>query len=352
MSTEFEIYAPRPIELLPPDTGALSQVVVDGPYTLDDDDIDLSVLPHVGKRRVFYRIHMEGRFEPLELAMVEAWFTEILESTRAVLIDQQNETYQTKTKSGKIVPVESKRTEYGRLRFFFEDGEAFYDSGFEWLLNFLADELPEALPYKFGHWEPLEGRIEGRDFAQAVEWFQKDTDLFMQAKTPFALISLLGIACKKKFEGYHPKHWQRRWFYLSSLDFDLRPVLFSKPKVMERVRRVFQAISLELDVVYSDLSQHEDRTKHYTWAGLPRLTPDMMCVGKVYGEVWPELEGLGEMIGPHHRFVGTDRFGNAPPTPPERLMQPAEPELNDRGPLILADVFPFDYTYDENKYIW
>jgi len=349
MSIDFEIFAPRDLKLSAPDVGPNGQVVIDGPYKLDDDDIALEYHAFVGKRRVFYNIHVEGALSDVDFGIVEAWFEIILSSSRAVLIDLQLDSFQTKTKSGGIERDGAKADVFGEIRFYFENGEAFYDSGFKALLNLIADMLPEALPRKFGHWEPLAGRIDGRDFTQAVEWFQKEGDLFMQAKTPFGLVGPR-IHCKKQYEGYHPEHYQRAWFQLSHLGIELRPKLFTQPELFVRTLAFFERACLELDVVYAVLSQKENGGGRWAWTGLPHDKPHTLCVGEAYRAVWPELDGLGKLIGDHHQIITTDRFGNAPPSYPERLLRPKNQP--DREVFPTAEVFPFDFEFAPDKLIW
>ena len=91
MSYDFELYTSRRHALEPLPTGAGSNVVVDGPDTLEDDDIPDEYLSIVGKKRVLYRIHLEGDLTAISQEALENWLRGLVVDTKGILIDLQTD---------------------------------------------------------------------------------------------------------------------------------------------------------------------------------------------------------------------------------------------------------------------
>ena len=88
------------------------------------------------------------------------------------------------------------------------------------------------------------------------------------------------------------------------------------------------------------------------WRGLPDHEPHTICLGPAYARVWPEVLKTGHKIGEHHNMLSSDRFGNKPPRPPRNLVAPDQKDKNPGGKTEYASVFPFDYEFDYDRYIW
>jgi len=159
----------------------------------------------------------------------------------------------------------------------------------------------------------------------------------------------MSIPCKKTFERWHPKHLIRRRFLLGRVCFELRPKLFAHPANFDRLKSLFEKLCITFDVVYADITQ-TDNWGSWFWYGLPDNQAHTICLSDAYQGVWPDVLQVGHKIGKHHHLVTTDRFGNKPPRPPKDLFAPQQ----DDGAMRprYAPIFPFDYEFDLNKYIW
>jgi len=351
MSYDFELYAARKHSFEQLRTSAESNVLLTGPDLLEVEDIDRSYLPLVGKRRFLYRIHLEGNFNANDQRRADVWLNELVAKSNGVLIDLQTDVYSTKTKTGKVAPDDTKDEGFGRMSFYFGDGEGFYERGFERMLQCIADNMPKALPQRYGYYEPLQGRVENGDFSALIAAFHQEPDLFMKCQTPFSHI-FISVPCKKTFERYHPKHFIRRKFLLGHVSFELKAKLFSNPSLLENLQTLFTELCLLLDVTYAEIVKAYEGGPSWLWYGLPDTSPESICIGKAYQSVWPEISNVGRKIGRYHRIVSSDRFGNTPPKPPVELIAPDQGERDPRETPKYAKVFPFEYHFDRNTYIW
>ncbi|MEP4195548.1 MAG: hypothetical protein ABJL99_07930 [Aliishimia sp.] len=350
MSYDFELYTNRKLILDPPVTSGGSSVRVDGPERIEDENIPANYLTILGKKRVLFRIHLEGNVVASDQNAVDGWLRAIVFETKGVLIDLQTEHFESPTKSGQLEAQAGQLSSNGWMSFYFENGESFYESGFKEMLQVVSLLMPEAVPTRYGYYEPLQSRVEDGDISGLVSSFKSETDIFMKAKTPFGHI-FTSIPCKKTLENWHPKHFVRREFLLCRVCFELRPKLFTHPGSLRRLNSLFEKLCVTLDVVYADIVQINDWGS-WVWRGLPENKAHTICLGRAYQDVWPDALKTGQKIGSHHHLVTTDRFGNEPPRPPRDLIAPRQIDKNPGGKTDYASVFPFDYEFNYNKYIW
>jgi len=350
LSYDFELYTSRKLTLDPPQTSVGKYIRVDGPDVVEEEDIPANYLPVLGKKRILFRISLEGNHTSSDRAAVDSWLGAIVLETKGVLIDLQTEHFETPTKSGKLEEKAIQPNDSGWMSFYFEGGEKFYESGFEQLLREISLLMPEAAPARFGYYEPLQGKVEDGDVSELVSSFKTETDIFMKSRSPFGHI-FLDVPCKKTFERYHPQHFVRREFLLCRVCFELRPKLFTHPANLDRLKSLFESLCITFDVVYAEIVQTDNRGG-WCWYGLPDHQAHTICVGRAYQEVWPEVLKSGRKIGEHHHLVTTDRFGNKPPLPPRALVAPDQGDGNPGGKSEYASVFPFEYRFDHDAYIW
>lgn len=350
MSYDFELYTSRKLVLEPPRTSGGCSVRVDGPDCVEDEDLSTNYLPILGKKRVLFRIHLEGDLTSSDHAAVDTWLGKVISETKGILIDLQTEQFETPTKSGQLTPQPDQSNDNGWMSFYFEDGERFYESGFEKMLKEISTTMPEAIPARYGYYEPLQGRVEDGDLSDLVASFKNETDISMKAKTPFGDI-LVRVPCQKTFEGLHPKNFMRRKFLLGRVCFELRPKLFAHPEKLDRLKSLFERLCVVFDVAYAEIVQTDD-WGNWFWCGLPDNEAHTICVGSAYQSVWPEVSEAGYKVGSNHLVVTTDRFGNKPPRPPKELIAPDQTHVAPTGKPKLAPVFPFDYEFGFDKYIW
>lgn len=352
MSYDFELYvgSKRPLSSPPP--LASGNIGFDGPDRVEEDDITLSYQSVVGKKRWLYRIHLEGQIGQDDHRQIDGWLRAIIAESKGVLIDLQTEEYETPRKSGTIKSVTEEVPKMGAMCFYFEDGEDFYERGFEVLLSKIEEIIPTALPKRYGYYEPLQGKLEQGRYADLISTFHKNTDLFMKSPTPFGYIYMT-VPCKKTFERYHPKHFIRRHFLLGRVEFELRARIFESPADLAALLRLFKELCVEFNVVYAEVLKTDEPSDAWFWYGIPdRLSAHTICVGPTYQGVWKGAATGGEVIGKHHRIFTTDRFGNTPPQPPRELLVPDQKGSRHDARPVCAPVFPFDFVFDENNYIW
>jgi len=323
MSYDFQLYTNSARKLVDPPELERGNVSLDGPNRLEEDDVPSEYLPIVGKKRWLYQIHLEGEINEQGRLFVNDWLRSLIINSKGILIDQQTNSFEAVNKSGNISPSNHKKASLGSMSFFFEDGERFYASGFESMLTIIANTFSAAMPTRYGYYEPLQEKTKQGEYLEIVSTFQKDTSLLLKSPAPFGHI-YMSVACDKTFERYHPKHFIR-----------------------------FKTLCVELDVVYAEILETKESSAGWLWYGLPnRKMAHTICIGPTYQSVWPEFSSGGSLIGDHHRVFSIDRFGNKPPQPSSDLLAPDRNHQDIQGIPKKAQIFPFDYEFSFNKYIW
>jgi hypothetical protein len=350
MSYDFELFVASAASLpSPPDTSA-GIINMDSPDRVKSEDIPESFLPFVGKKRWLYRIHLEGAFGAEDRAAIDYWLREIVTASKGMLIDMQTCTFETVSKSGSIEIAKSMPISLGSMSFYFEDGEAFYERGFEAMFKAIKEIYPAALPTRYGHYEPLQGRVIAGDFAEIVSAFRMDPHLLIKSPAPFGHISL-SVPCNKTFESYPPDHFIRRHHLLGHVEFELRPAIFSSPAKRSALLQLFKKLCAEMRIVYAEILETEAGSGGWLWYGLPDQPQTYaICIGPAYQSVWPDASHGGEVVGDRLRVFVVDRFGNPPPRPPSDLIAPDRSTLDLQGKPVCARIFPFEYEFDYEKY--
>jgi hypothetical protein len=352
MSYDFNLYTAKPANLVPPLLSNKAQVVIEGPLVVEAEDLEPGELAVIGKRRTLYQVHLEGSLTEADWRDVEAWLNATLAASKGVLVDPQSGAFETGTRRGVLPQAGKAKRHSSWLCFWFKDGEGFHSKGFAETLATLAEAMPAALPTRFGEYEPLQGKVLAGDLAPVLAAFAEHPDLFLKAAPPFGEIHM-SIPCAKLFSRYHPQHWIRRRFLLGRLDFEIKPALLDDKTARPGLLALFERLSLQLDVVYSEFTTPQYFTRGgWFWDGLPDSKPRAFCIGPDYRRVWPAANSLGRAVGNSHRLFVAARDGSGMPERPSDLLGPMDQPVGRDSVPELVRIFPFDYEYAPDKYLW
>ena len=338
MSYDLQLYLSKAQPLTPPPTGETFQFAVDSPARCEDDDVPPEYRPLIGRRRWLVGIYIEGAAPPDALADFEDWLAEQLKATKGVVIDPQAGTWQSAAKLG-VLPgtLPSVDITFGEMNFYMEDANAFYNKGFARMLEVIREVMPDALPTRFGEFEPLQGQVEDGDTRDLEAAFRATPRIFMKAKTPFSHI-YLSIPCDKELEGWHPNHFLKDHYLAARVTFELRPKAFENSQLVN----LFRALSDALGVFYADLRKSESPIRAWFWTGLPAGPVEAFAIGPPYSALWSEAVKRGVALSDGRVFVAPTRLDPVLPTPPEDLADPGEEfQPHQGGTSQYAKTFPF-----------
>ncbi len=342
MSYDLTIYLAKAAEPDPPVFGPGALCNVEGPLRIEPEDIPDQHMPAVGKRRFIWQINLEGSPSASDSASFAKWMSTILAAHNAVMIDEQLEIYRTRRIEGPLANTpEPEKDEFGSMSFFFEDADAFHPDGLQPFLDALKTHLPQAMPTRYGAYEPMQGRVEDGDLSDLITEWRKEPGLLMRAKTPFGGI-FVSLPCRAELATWHPDHWLRSANLVGRIEFDIRPKLFSDARLREAATDFMVRAAALTGAFYAELRREECPVRAWAWRGLPPGPVDARVIGPPYVDLWPECATAGEPLR-DGRVLLRRRFGGPPvPDPPQCLTMPLKTAtLDRRASSEFAEVFPF-----------
>ncbi len=339
MSYDLDLYVSKPTPLTAPDAGPNAQFGVESPARIEPEDIPATYAPLIARRRWLIRIHIEGAPTPETSAVFEAWLAVTLADTKGLVVDEQAGTWATAKKTGPLPGTASDDiTEMGEMSFFLTDANAFHASGLAKMLDAIQATLPEAMPARFGQYEPFQGRVENGDTGPLLAAFADDPDQFLKALTPFAHI-YLSLPCDAELTKWHPNHFLRKEVLVTRVAFELRPKAFEDPRLLD----LFKAIASTIGVFYADLRRTEGPVRSWFWHGLPEGPVEAFCLGAPYTGLWPEAVSRGVPLANGVTLVAPTRTDPTVPKPPHDLADPGTDNgARLQGRAKYAPTFPFD----------
>ncbi len=342
MSYELHLYISKPLPLDPPPATTGGQFVVHDAVRLEDDDIPDAYLALLGKRRRWrIEIYIEGQHSRSALAAFESWLVDAVHRTNGVLIDEQADRYQTPRITARL-PAESgtdhkTAQSMGQMTFFFENHDTYVDKVLPRVLDCLSEILPEALPHRYGAFEPLQGKMDGGDTAPLLAAFVGEPSLIMKARTPFGFIHT-SLASNEALKNWHPNHFIKRHFIAGRVSFDLRPSAFELPHLTE----AFWTLARVFDVFYAELRSSDCPVRAWFWKGLPDSSPRAFVLGPPYTGHWAEAAAQASDRNGDFVLVAPTRLSPDLPPPPAALVDPGKEFVtHGQNPGAYAEVFPF-----------
>ena len=148
----------------------------------------------------------------------------------------------------------------------------------------------------------------------------------------------MSVPCDAQFACWHPQHFIKQEFLATSIRFELRKNAFNDPRLI----RLFNALSDELHVFYSEIRRTECPVRAWFWRGLPPGPVDAFCLGGPYPALWPEAAISAVTLPGGTLSVTGSRIAPDLPEPPGKLIAPDRPfDPRSRDRARYADGFPF-----------
>lgn len=238
----------------------------------------------------------------------------IAKSSHGVVLDRQTDELTTPKGVKRFVPeVRSERFALLELDWWFQGDRIFTAEAMGRLLNIFATALPEALPKRYGSYEPPQHKLAemGMDHLSNFLLENLDESLVLYPHRPFMGLT---FSCTK--EAQHP----RLGFRCHRISLECEASAISQPGWQEGLRRLWLQVCRELKPFYSevrtlngyerigatygsDMKTEVHPIYSWFWRGIPRKLGHAIAVGNPYLNLWPEVVSKGQS---HGEFVSLD----------------------------------------------
>ncbi|QJB69774.1 hypothetical protein [Parasphingorhabdus halotolerans] len=332
MSIDFEAYfrsKPKLPETLTEGPGWIINSTT--PMRVIKDDFAQELLPYLKGRKWRTDINVEGN---LTTEALEAWKNlrhQLIENHGALVYDPQADQLSDGDGTQPVISIDSQESEERgfSLQIFFENADKVGVDKIGQLLDILEAELPEALPHRYGHFEPAQWRWDDGGREAFLERWTNDDPPFWIGKTPVSYM-FSNFAFKL---GY-----QRTEFRSGSIEFQLKAKLARDPKKLRAVMIAAEKIAIVFNAFYAGLTEDTFDCSPW-WKGLSPNNHLQLIMGPPLLELWQGIESISQPLGKRHRSIGGSNVGVANVSPPKALCYSGAP--NSDG---YAKVFPFKKT--------
>lgn len=295
-------------------------------FSVVPDDIARELQPNLKGCRWRIDVDLEGEPNPSALSQFETVIGDLIGTHCALIYDPQTDQIFDKEGIQPIVNLPQAEEQNFSLQIYFENADKVDKQLIGKILDVLAKELPEALPHRYGDFEPAQGRWDKGGREAFLESWSIDKPPFWIGKTP---VTYVFSAFVDKF-GYKPTN-----FWAGFIDFQFRSKLMADPKKVRAVMLVAEQFAVLFDAFYVALKEGTFDGSPW-WCGISPKPHLQIILGPPLLDLWGEFADASEPLGTHHRLIGGSKTGLANFLPDERFCH----SLDAQGELY-APIFPF-----------
>ena len=245
----------------------------------------------------------------------------LAKEARGVVVDPQEGTVET--------PRGNKRVDFATageqpqslltISWWFQDADAFARDGVGRVLDAMALHAPEALPKRYGLWEPPQFKFAetGREHLQSflTEHLREPTVWY-----PSKLFTHAHLAVPPKV-GASPQGYR---CCLLKLEADAR--VLDAPGWPLALLRLWTAVAQAVTPLFAEIRAGESPIRSWFWTGIPRELSYAAMIGPPYTQLWPQFLAGAQEIAPGLFALETlDARKPLELTPPKDIAQPKQP---------------------------
>ena len=324
MSYDIQIWS---VKQLVPDDGLLSdenlivegsgwvyrtknwQIVVGQSHKVIDEDLPEGIEALLPGIHYAADIMLEPIHAPKSAhAKLKSISKKLAKTSHGVILDQQLGTFQTPAGVKRYMPDKrEERFSVLILSWWFNDGPLLTKDGLDRLLNLMESQLPEALPRRYGQFEPPQHEYSGAKRDHLLNFLNDnmDTSVVWYPNRP-----VLGIHV------FCSKQWgmKRQGFKSNYIKVLIESSVLEQPGWATSIRKFWKSASLIIQPYFGDVRTINNaiRSRSYYagdgktdfhpvcgpwWKGIPRDLGHAAVLGHPYISNWPKFKKSGEIEG-------------------------------------------------------
>jgi len=301
------------------------QIVVHAPNEVEDEDIPPEVRRSVPGVIYSVLIAIEGPAPPSAFSTALRIAKTIAACSVGIVYDPQEGSITT-PKGVKRFPApvgdDSPANEgIVSLSWWFADCQRFREVGCRQLVETIRTRLPEALPRRYGDYEPPQYKLKVHGLEHFVEFLVESPNQFV---VWYPHEPVLGVSLTVPDRaGATPQGYRCGW-----LNIDLNGAMFSSPAWFTELVRFWREVSIIVTPFYAEIRDERAPIKTWWWNGIPSLLPSAIMLGEPYVSLWPAFAANAKLASNGLRYLvapsSHDTVAKLTPPPPQDLLQPPD----------------------------
>lgn len=299
------------------------QIVVSESAILEEEDIPEEVMPVLPGIKYLTEISLEPISAPLSAkSLLQKVSRSIAKDTIGVIQNQQDDSLITPSGVKRFIPtprMSKERISVLEMSWWFGDNPLAKEEILYKLVDYFEKVLPEALPRRYGEYEPPQYKYQenGKEHAKkflsdhvynSAVWYTTKPVIYVN----YGFLQKCGfimLGNEKRFRSNH-------------LSIEIDSSVLKQPGWEEHLHKVFKDISFILNPFYGEVRILHDRiyrhgvsafdyqtesnpTISWWWMGIPYNLGEMIVVGEPYLNYWPKVKEKGLIVNSLY-FVSTD----------------------------------------------
>lgn len=294
------------------------QIVVGPPLLVEDEDIPDDVIDKLPGIRHLTEINLEPIHAPQSAhTILRSIVNRVAKDSLAVVEDPQEGSIVTPRGVHRIRAAASEeRASALELGWWFNESPVLRDNGFHQLVSTMERLLPEALPKRYGSYEPPQYRYADQGKDHFIEFLSKE-DLGVVWYPHYPVLSVhIGV-----YHGYGPS---RLGYRANDITVTVHASALSQPGWQLALERFWYGMSnlirpfygeirlmtgyiLKKGRIYHDAKTDSHPIKNGWWNGIPRPMGQAVVVGEPYSTLWPRFVERSEQRDGLH-FISVDNW--------------------------------------------
>jgi hypothetical protein len=298
------------------------QLIFHSADKVEPEDIPASIFRELPGIAYLTLANLEGAASVADRAKVIRIAKKFARATRGVLVNPQDDTIET-ARGLKRVDLANASKEEGALKlsWWFEDPDSFEKTGYARLVEVFESYMPEALPRRYGLWEPPQFKFAEQGREHFLSFFLENLrkGIVWYANHPFSFVF---VSIPPKVGGT----WQG--YRSCRLQLQIQSRVLSATGWPLALKRLWLAVAQIVSPFFAEIRDGNDLVKSWWWNGIPRTLGLATMIGAPYDKLWPDFVAAGKSASPNLFFIETiEERKSLSIIPPDEIVQPKMPDL-------------------------
>jgi hypothetical protein len=325
MSYDLQIWSVRPVDPPLSDFGATGhggrsapasanghctlsgkdwQIVVNASDRILPEDVEEEISALLPGIAYLTELNLEGRATNAALKLLRSTAKEIARHARGVVLDPQSDSITTPAGVTRFIPAKREKTfAVLTLSWWFLNDKLLTSAGRRSFLALLKRWLPEALPKRYGEYEPPQFHFAKTGLSHLEGFMAKHLSDVM-VWYPNRPVTGVSVSCPK------PLGPDENGFRTHHVEIEVEAAVLAQPGWAEHLRHFWRQMTFLLRPIYGEVRSeagyswsggtamfeaalirnlYPDTTRSWFWRGVPRKLGHAVVLGKEYQQLWPEF---------------------------------------------------------------